>query len=495
MYERLLKTIGNLGAPKILVVGDFMLDVYVYGDALRISPEAPVPVLKVTETEYRCGGAASVAADLAALGAKPICIGIVGNDAEGRLLKERLAAMGADISALREVSDRPTITKQRLIGLAQHRHKQQLIRVDRELTAPLPEEVVDQICQDYQVRLPDADIICLQDYNKGVLAPTTCVEMIQWANQRGKRTLVDPILSMDYSKYRGATLITPNRHEAGMAAALEIKTVANAAEAAQRLLGGLDLDAVVVTMDKEGAYLATAETQEHLSVRPRTVYDVTGAGDVVLATMAVALAADSDYKTAVQLANIAGGIEVEKFGASTVSVAEMVHEIASMCGVGNSKLRSEEALLDEIAWRRKRGQTIVFTNGCFDVLHRGHIEYLAFCKTQGDVVVVGLNSDASVTALKGPGRPINNQQDRAAVLAGLETTDLITVFDEPSVLNLVKKVRPEVIVKGGDWKTKEGVVGHEFVESYGGKVIVAPMVNGKSSTATIEKLKALQANK
>ena len=453
------------------------------------------PFLKVTETEYRCGGAASVAADVAALGAVPVCIGIVGNDADGRLLKDKLAAMGADITALREVSDRPTITKQRLIGLAQHRHKQQLIRVDREVTTPLPEKVVDQICQDYQLRLPEADIVCLQDYNKGVLAPQTCVELIQWANQRGKRTLIDPILSVDYSKYRGATLIKPNRHEAGMAAAMEIKSVAGAAEAANRLLKGLDLDAVMITLDKEGAYLATAETQEHLSVRPRTVYDVTGAGDVVLATVAVALAADSDYVTAVQLANIAGGIEVEKFGASTVSVSEIVHEIAAMYGTTNSKLRTDESLLEELAWRGKRGQTIVFTNGCFDVIHRGHIEYLGFCKTQGDVVVVGLNSDASVTALKGPGRPVNNQQDRAAVLAGLETIDLIAIFDEPSVLNLVKKVRPDVIVKGGDWKTKEGVVGHEFVESYGGKVVVAPMVKGKSSTATIEKIKALQANK
>jgi D-beta-D-heptose 7-phosphate kinase / D-beta-D-heptose 1-phosphate adenosyltransferase len=495
MYERLLKTIGNLGTPKILVVGDFMLDVYTYGDALRISPEAPVPVLKVTETECRCGGAASVAADVAALGAKPICIGIVGNDADGRLLKEKLAEMGADITGLREVGDRPTITKQRLIGLAQHRHKQQLIRVDREVTSPLPDEVVDQICQDYQLRLAEADVVCLQDYNKGVLASSTCVEMIQWANQRGKRTLVDPILSMDYSKYRGATLITPNRHEAGMAAAIEIKTIPDAAEAASRLLKGLDLEAVIVTLDREGAYLATADMQEHLAVRPRTVYDVTGAGDVVLATLAVALSADSDYITAVQLANIAGGIEVERFGASTVSVSEIVREVASMYGAGNTKLRSEEALLDEIAWRRKRGQTIVFTNGCFDVIHRGHIEYLAFCKTQGDVVVVGLNSDASVAALKGPGRPVNNQQDRAAVLAGLETIDLITIFDDPSVLSLVQKVRPDVIVKGGDRKTKDGVVGHEFVESYGGRVVVAPLVRDKSSTATIEKIKALQANK
>jgi D-beta-D-heptose 7-phosphate kinase/D-beta-D-heptose 1-phosphate adenosyltransferase len=494
MYEQLLKTIGNLGTPKILVVGDFMLDVYVYGDALRISPEAPVPVLKVTETESRCGGAASVAADLAALGAKPICIGVVGNDSDGRLLKDKLSGMGADVSALREVADRPTIAKQRLIGLAQHRHKQQLIRIDREATTPLPAKIVEQLREDYRKRLRETDIVCLQDYNKGVLAPAECVEMIRLARQSGKQTLVDPILSSDYSKYRGATLITPNRHEASVASGVEIKTIADADEAARRLLKNLDLDAVVVTLDKEGAYLATAERNEHVAARPRTVYDVTGAGDVVLATLAVALTTDSDYLTAVHLANIAGGIEVEKFGAATVSASEIVHEITRMYGVANTKLRSLEALLEEIAWRRNRGQTIVFTNGCFDVIHRGHIEYLTFCKTQGDVVVVGLNSDSSVASLKGPGRPINTQQDRAAVLAGLETVDLIAIFDDPSVLGLVKAVRPDVIVKGGDRKSKEEVIGYEFVESYGGRVVLAPLVKDRSSTATIEKIKALQTS-
>jgi D-beta-D-heptose 7-phosphate kinase/D-beta-D-heptose 1-phosphate adenosyltransferase len=491
MYEQLLKAIGNLGTPKILVVGDFMLDVYVYGDVARISPEAPVPVLKVTETESRCGGAASVAADLAALGAKPVCIGVVGQDADGRTLTEKLAGIGADIIALRETTDRPTVAKQRLIGLAQHRHKQQLIRIDREVGDPLPPELREQILRDYEDRLRQADAVCLQDYNKGVLAPPVCRQMIRLAKDQGKKVLVDPILSADYSKYRGATLMTPNRHEASAAVGFEIKGPADAARAAEQLRESLDLAAAVVTLDKEGAYLAADGISELVPVRPRPVYDVTGAGDIVLATLAVALTANSDYLTAVHLANIAGGIEVEKFGVATVSVSEMEREIVQLYGVRNTKLRSLDSLLDEIQWRHNRGQTVVFTNGCFDVLHRGHIEYLAFCKTQGNIVIVGLNSDSSVRAVKGPDRPINNQNDRAAVLSGLETVDYITVFEEPSVLGLVKKIRPDVLVKGGDYG-HEGVVGWEFVESYGGKVVVAPLVKGKSSTNTIERIKALQ---
>lgn len=492
MYERLLKTIGNLGQPRILVVGDFMLDAYVYGDAVRISPEAPVPVLKVTETEYRCGGAASVAADLRTLGAVPVCIGVVGNDTEGQILKDRLTELGADVTGLSTVADRPTVTKQRLIGLAQHRHKQQLIRIDREATAPLPAKVSEEILAQYRDALARVDIVCLQDYNKGVLTEPLCREMIALARDAGVKVLVDPMPHLDYAKYRGATLLTPNRHEASTATGIEITTVADAAEAAGRLLKLLDIDAAVVTLDKEGAYLATEKISELIPAEPRTVYDVTGAGDVVLATLAVSLAAESDYVTAVHLANIAGGVEVGKFGAATVTVSEIVHGITERFGQHVPKLRPLERLLEELTWRRERGQTVVFTNGCFDVVHRGHIEYLESCRAHGDLVVVGLNSDRSVRELKGPDRPVNNEQDRAAVLAGLETVDFITIFDDPSVLGLVKRIRPDVLIKGGDYG-KEGVVGWEFVESYGGRVVVAPLVQGRSSSNTIERMKAVQA--
>jgi len=493
MYEQLLKTIGNLGSPRILIVGDFMLDAYVYGDAGRISPEAPVPILTVTETEYRCGGAASVAADLAALGARPICIGVVGGDAEGQTLTEMLTNLGVDTGALHRTDDRPTVSKRRIIGLAQHRHKQQLMRIDREVTDPVPIEVGEEMLRHYREILPCADIVCLQDYNKGVLTDPICQQMVGLAKEAGKRILVDPTPGREYAKYSGATLLTPNRREASTAVGFEINNEADAARAAEHLIKDLSLEAVVITLDKDGAYLATREGGELVSIQPRTVYDVTGAGDVVLATLAVSLAAESDYRTAVHLANIAGGVEVEKFGAATVTQSEMIHEIAQQYGKRTNKVRSLDELQDELAWRRARGQTVVFTNGCFDVIHRGHVEYLESCRAHGDLVVVGLNSDSSVRELKGPGRPVNNERDRAEVLSGMEAVDFVTVFEDPSVLGLIKALRPDVLIKGGDYD-KEGVVGWEFVESYGGKIVVAPLVQGKSSTATIEKINTLRTD-
>lgn len=491
MYEKLLKTVTELGSPKVLLVGDFMLDIYVYGDALRISPEAPVPVLKVTRTEYRCGGAGSVAADLAALGAEAFCLGVIGNDRNGDLLKNKLAETGADISGLFETNDRPTISKQRLIGLAQHRHQQQLFRMDEESTEPLASQQYERILELYNKKLPEVDIVCLQDYNKGLLDALLCKQMIESAKRHKKTVLVDPSPTSDYSKYIGATAITPNRQESSIAVGFEITDIETAAAAAEELFHRLELKSVVITLDKEGAYLKTEKTGQLIPTRPRSVYDVSGAGDMVLAMLAMALAAGCDYETAVQLSNIAGGIEVEKFGTATVTIEEIVGEILSQNRNKAGKVRSIEKLVSELIWHRRNNRKIVFTNGCFDVLHKGHISYLEFCKSQGDIVVVGLNSDSSVKKIKGPERPINNQHARAAVLAALEMVDYIIIFDEPNPLKLIETVKPDVLVKGRDWEDK-GVIGREFVESHGGKVVLAPLVEGESSTDKIEKLKSLK---
>ena len=490
MYDKLLKTVTNLGSPQVLLAGDFMLDIYTYGDAVRISPEAPVPVLKVTETKYSCGGASSVAADLAALGAKAHCIGVVGDDQNGQTLKDLMAQGSIDTSGLLTVSDRPTITKQRLIGLAQHRHQQQLFRIDREITEPLGDTQNEKILQLFKDKLAHADIVCLQDYNKGLLSPMLCQQMIRLAKQAGKKILIDPSPGIDYSKYKDATAITPNRTETSLAVGYEIKTLENYAKASKELSERLNLEAVVLTLDKEGAYLKTKTENELIPTRPRNVYDVTGAGDVVLATLAVTIAGGCDYKTAVRLCNIAGGIEVEKFGVATVTIDEIVNEIISQNRGRRGKILAIDSLLVELDWHRRQNETIVFTNGCFDVLHRGHIEFLKFCKNAGSVLVLGLNSDSSVKAIKGPDRPVNNQHDRAAVLAAMEYIDYITIFDEPDPINLIKQVKPDVLVKGKDWE-KKGVVGADFVTGYGGKVLLAPLIEGKSSTATIEKMKSL----
>jgi len=492
MHENLLKAVTNLGSPKVLLVGDFMLDVYIYGDALRISPEAPVPVLRVTETEYRCGGAASVAADLAALGAKPICLGIIGCDENSKILTDKLTQIGADIGGLVKTPDRPTVSKQRLIGLAQHRHRQVLMRIDRESTDPPPDKLCREILDAYRHRLADAEVVCLQDYGKGLLNAALCKEMIELAAKADKKILVDPAPAGDYSKYAGATVITPNRKETSATVGFEIEDVESAAKAAEIIRDTLNMEAVVLTLDKEGAYLKTNDASQIVPTRPRSVYDVTGAGDMVLATLAVALAADFDYSTAVRLSNITGGIEVEKFGTATVTIQEIIDEIMTEKRGKAGKLRSLDELLDELDWHRRQKQTIVFTNGCFDVIHRGHVEYLKFTKQQGDIVVLAMNSDNSVRNIKGPDRPINNQNDRAEVMAALESIDYITIFDDPTPIGLIEKIRPDVLVKGEDWADK-GVVGREFVESHGGKVVLAPLVKGRSSTATIEKIKSLQA--
>ena len=486
MHKDLLKAVTNLGSPKICVVGDFILDSYVYGDAVRISPEAPVAVLKVVDRSYACGGSGSVVADLAAMGGKPICLGVIGNDANARTLCGLLENAGADISGLIKASDRPTISKQRFVGLAQHRHRQQLLRVDDECTDQLDTATCQKILALYKQSLKDVELVCLQDYDKGLLSDEFCAELISLAQKAGKKVLVDPAPCSDYSKYKGASVITPNRKETSLAVGFPIESIDDAKYAAEILAEKLELDAVVITLDKEGAFLHTKNISAHLATNVRNVYDVTGAGDMVLAMIAMSLGAGLEYKTAVELSNIAGGLEVEKFGCVTVSIDEIVNEIVSSHSkVG--KIHVLDDLLGELDIHRHRSEKIVFTNGCFDVLHRGHIEYLSFCKQQGDIVVLGLNSDRAVRQLKGSARPINNQHDRAAVLAALETIDYIVVFDDVSPLDTVKAVHPDVIVKGQDWAEK-GVIGREFVESYGGTLKLAPMLEGKSSTDTIKKM-------
>lgn len=491
MPDTLLKTVTNLGSPKIMVVGDFMLDVAVFGNAVKISPHAPIPVLRVVRREYNAGGAGFVATDINALGGEPLCIGVIGSDRNGDVLAELLENAGADISGLLKLSDRPTITKQRLVGLAQHKHPQELIRFDDESDGPLSKAQRKDILELFRAKLPLVDVVCLQDYNKGLLSPEICREMIDIACSAGKKVLVDPWPMSDYTKYTNATLITPNRNEASLASDIEVDSADAAGAAAKVLCENLHLDASIITLDSEGLYLKTDSIDQLIPTVPRTVYDVSGAGDMILAAFAVTIAGGCDYYTAAQIANLAAGIQVEKFGAANVTIDEIVNEILSRTKGSEGKIFTREMVEQRLNWHRSRGRKIVFTNGCFDVLHTGHISYLKFCKQQGDIVVVGLNSDTSVKEIKGPERPVNNQHDRAAVLAALQCVDYVVTFAEPDPLELIKVVKPDVLIKGQDWEHK-GVIGREFVQGRGGAVVLAPMVEGKSSTATIEKLKELE---
>jgi D-beta-D-heptose 7-phosphate kinase/D-beta-D-heptose 1-phosphate adenosyltransferase len=315
-------------------------------------------------------------------------------------------------------------------------------------------------------------------------------DLVARAKAGGLRTLADPIRGGDYRKYNGCSAITPNRLEAGLATGRTLATTAEALEAAAQLRERLDLEAAIVTLDREGMALVHADGRRGVfPTRPRQVYDITGAGDMVLAVLGMALAAGADYEPAIRLANVAGGLEVEKIGVATVTRDEILQDLAQSTGRSGAKVLTLPDLLRALEQRRSLGQRVAFTNGCFDVLHAGHVQYLGEARAQADVLVVGLNSDASVRALKGPSRPINDAACRAAVLAGLEAVDYLTVFNEPTPLELIRAIRPDVLVKGADYRRDE-VVGADLVESYGGRVHLAEVCQGFSTTGLLRRLGA-----
>jgi D-beta-D-heptose 7-phosphate kinase/D-beta-D-heptose 1-phosphate adenosyltransferase len=487
----LIDVVGRLGQPRVLVLGDLMLDRYVWGDAERISQEAPVILLRADQREERLGGASSVATLLRALGARVSLAGVVGTDDSARRVRAMLDEQGVDHQAVVPDATRPTTVKERYIGRAQHKHPQQMIRVDYEVRTPVEGELERTLLAEVTSRLDHSDIVLISDYDKGVCTPRVLALVIDACRQRGLRVHADPIRSSDYRKHHGRSAITPNRLAAGLATGRTLTDTPAAIAAGQRLLEQLDLEAANVTLDREGMALVHQDGRRQLfPTRPRQVYDITGAGDMVLAVLGMALAAGMDYGTAIRLANVAGGLEVEKIGVATVTREEIVHDLQQfgrVLGSGPSKLLARSALLAEVSRLRQQGRRIAFTNGCFDVLHAGHVQYLQQARAQADALVVGLNTDAGVRRLKGPTRPINDEGSRALVLAALEVVDALTLFDEPTPLELIQAIRPDVLVKGADYRVEQ-VVGADFVQSYGGKVFLAPLRQGFSTTQLIRKL-------
>lgn len=489
MYRELIRIVEKLGRPRIGVVGDLMLDRYVFGDAERVSPEAPVQILRAAQEETRIGGAGSVVNNVLALGARVAAFGVLGADDAGDEIVGRLRSSGAETAGVIRVAGRPTTIKTRFVGRAQHRHPQQVLRVDWEDDQPLDKQVEDRLLAKLSKFVAKADVIIASDYNKGVLTPRLMHELIRLARSRHVPVLVDPVKGRDYSKYAGATLLTPNRLETELASGVRLTGPDAIRRAAKRLVGDLRLQALVITLDKEGAYLAMrGKPGQKVPTRARPVYDVTGAGDMVIAVLAMAVAAGATLLDAVRLANVAGGLEVEKFGVQTVSREEIIGELLSEARRSGDKVRSLQNLLVDLGRHRAQGETIVWTNGCFDVMHAGHIDYLEFSGRQGDVLVIGLNSDSSVRVNKGPDRPICSQEHRAKVLAALECVDYIVIFDGATPQRLIEAVRPDVLVKGEDWRHK-GVVGREFVEAHGGRVVLAPIVKGLSTSALVARIR------
>ncbi len=491
MVPRLIELMEKCGGQRILLVGDLILDRYVYGDAERISPEAPVAVLRKKHDEHRVGGAGNVAANLCALDIAVICCGVVGADDAGSRLRALLQSQSVDTRGLLSLPDRPTTTKTRFIGLAQHRHRQQLIRVDDETTAPLGRAEADRLAKMILQAISGVAAVCLEDYDKGLLSESLCQQVIAKAAAAGKPVLVDPAPLADYNKYRGATILTPNRAEFLKVCPCpddSVETIqAHAAEVIEKYsLGGL-----LITLDRDGAIMALADQPPlHVPTRPRNVYDNTGAGDAVLAMLAAARVAGANWEEATRLTNVAGGLEVEKFGCVPITREEMLAELRMSLGAGAAKIRQPGELADELTLRKNRGEIVVFTNGCFDLLHAGHVRFLQQCRAQGDVLVVGLNSDASVRAQnKGTERPIVPQDQRAEVLAALQSVDYVVLFDEPTPLNIIKKVSPNVLIKGQDW-SERGVVGREHVEAGGGRVVLLPLMEGVSTTQIVNRIRS-----
>jgi D-beta-D-heptose 7-phosphate kinase/D-beta-D-heptose 1-phosphate adenosyltransferase len=494
MSAELLSLVKSFGGQRVLLVGDLILDQYIYGDAERISPEAPVPVLRSVDRTQAAGGSANVAACLRALGLDVLCCGIVGEDNHGSRLNGLLADLGTDNEGVIRIADRPTTTKTRLVGLAQHRHRQQLLRVDEESTEPLSAKDAARLADAAVAGAKRADVICIEDYRKGVVTADIVKTVIAAAARRSTPVLLDPALIPDYSDYRGVGILTPNRNELSVATGRSCDTVADATEAARGLCRDLECQAIAVTLDRDGAVLVRADGQaEYIATRPRSVYDNTGAGDAVLSMMAAATAAGGTLLQAVRLANVAGGLEVEKFGCVPITRDEVLAELRLEESRRNGKLRGVEELVAELELRRSRGETVVFTNGCYDLIHAGHIDFLTKARDLGSLLVVGLNSDRSVKALdKGPGRPICSEGDRARVMGALHCVDYVVLFDEPDPDWIVRQVKPDVLVKGEDWAVK-GVIGREFVESRGGKVVLLPLVEGLSTTHLIERIRQTQS--
>ena len=473
----------QFSGAQVLVVGDVMLDRYWHGATARISPEAPVPVVQVQQREDRAGGAGNVALNIAALGGGVSLLGLVGADEEARVLEQRLQAAQVHCN-FEKIATRPTITKLRVIS----RH-QQLLRMDFEESFSAQDSAA--LAARATPLFQHVGVIVLSDYNKGALQEAPA--MIAAAKAAKKMVLVDP-KGTDFSRYRGATLLTPNLHEfeAVVGVCKDEQTLVQKGIA---LIESLDLQALLVTRGEHGMTLLQRGEQQHplhLPAQAREVFDVTGAGDTVIATLAAALAASIALPEAVVLANIAAGIVVGKLGTATISGPELRQALRQAHGVGRGVM-TEEQLLIAMEDARNNGEKIVFTNGCFDLLHPGHVTYLEDAKKLGQRLVVAVNSDASVKRLKGEGRPIQSAESRMAVLAGLEAVDWVVVFGDDTPERLLEILKPDVLVKGGDY-TPEQVVGAPIVQAYGGEVAVLSFVDQCSTTSIVKTILSRHAS-
>jgi len=464
-------------SPKLLVIGDLMIDHYLWGSCERISPEAPVQVINVDNESTVLGGSGNVINNLKALGAQVDVISVIGGCEISDELKILLNDINVNSKYLITQKDRITSKKSRIIA-----SQQQVVRYDRESTDEINTESQTTILNIFKKIIVNYDAVLLSDYGKGVLTAYLTQSLITIANNNNKKVLIDP-KGLDYSKYKGAYLLTPNKKEASEATQINIHDDATLTKAITHLKTNCDLDVSLITLSEQGVAVYDDTLRTHPTVA-REVFDVTGAGDTVLASLGFALSCGLDIDNSVEFANLAAGVVVGKIGSATATLNEIIEYESSL-----NKSTSDEHIktLDEIITLstelKSRDKKIVFTNGCFDLLHAGHVRYLETAKSFGDMLILGLNSDRSVTALKGKGRPINTQLDRAYILAALEAVDYVVIFDEDTPYDLIKAIKPHVLVKGGDYEGQD-VVGQDIAD----ELKLVQFVDGKSTTKTIEKI-------
>ena len=463
--------------PNILVIGDLMIDHYLWGSCDRISPEAPVQVVNVKKESSVLGGAGNVINNLVTLGSVVDVISVIGNDSVANELKSLLEKIDVPTSNLVVENNRKTSKKSRLIA-----SQQQVLRYDMESIDDINENSHKQIIQTLEKNIDKYSSIILSDYGKGVLTTNLTKEIIKIANKNSIKVLVDP-KGKDYSKYKGSYTLTPNKKEAMEATNIDIKDESSLIEALKSLKKQCELEVSLITLSEQGI----AIFDDELTIKPtvaREVYDVTGAGDTVIASIAFALGNNLDIKDAIYFANLAAGVVVGKIGSATTTLDEIYeYEYSLHKSNSTSHIKTFDEIKTLASKLHSQGKKIVFTNGCFDILHVGHVKYLEVAKSYGDVLILGLNADSSVKKLKGPTRPINTQDDRAYILASLESVDYVVIFEEETPYELIKLIKPHVLVKGGDYEGKE-VVGQDIAD----ELKLVQFVDGKSTTNTIKRI-------
>lgn len=473
---------SHISSIRCLVIGDLMLDEYLWGKAERISPEAPVQVVDVVREELRLGGAGNVVNNLVALGAQVAVCSVIGEDENGSALLENFSRRNVAVDAIFRDPARRTSRKTRVVA-----SNQQIVRIDRESRDPLSPEMEEQVCSWIRAEAGHFGVILLSDYLKGVLTHRVIETIVSAAARTGIPVLVDP-KGTDFARYRGATLLTPNRKEAEAASGMAIQDGRSLNRAAELIMEKAGLSHLLITRSEEGMSLFAHDSEAvHIPTVAREVFDVSGAGDTVLASLAVGVAAGLGMAEAARLANIAAGIAVGKLGTSTVSPDEIINAVALTHSDSDSKIKNLDVLTAIITAEKARGKRVVFTNGCFDLLHAGHVKYLQKARNLGDLLILGLNSDASVRRLKGEKRPLISEEERAHILAALDCIDYVVLFDQDTPLELITALKPHILAKGGDY-TADSVVGKDVVEAYGGRVELVSFVDGKSTTNIIERV-------